>query len=110
MRDHDQHDVFISYARRDGVAFAQERRQRLEREAPDIALWQDLTEMEGDAGWWGQITQALDVVKIMILVVTPGALKSPLVKKEWQYARRRGVRIYLVKGVPDNALDFSTMP
>jgi hypothetical protein len=110
MQDQDQHDVFISYARRDGAAFSRELRQRLEREAPDIALWQDLIDMEGDAGWWEQITHALDVVKVMILAVTPGALKSPVVKKEWQYARRSRVRIYLVKGVPDNALDFSTMP
>jgi WD40 repeat protein len=111
MRDHDHYDVFISYARSDGKTFAQQKlRQRLASEASDLCLWQDLADMEGDSSWWERITQALDVVKILILVVTPAALRSREVKREWQYARSRGVRIYLAKGVPDSELDFDVMP
>jgi hypothetical protein len=33
--------VFISYSRKDGEAFATDLRQRLEREHPEIPLWQD---------------------------------------------------------------------
>jgi hypothetical protein len=39
--------VFISYARRDGEVFATELRERLEREEPEITLWQDRDRMEG---------------------------------------------------------------
>ena len=64
--------------------------------------------MEGGKDWWRQITEALDVVQFMVLVMTPAALKSPVVRKEWQYARQRGVCVYPV--VADEALDFKAMP
>ena len=51
---------------------------------------------------------ALDQVKFMALVLTPAALKSEVVRKEWQYARRKGVCVYPVKGSKD--LDFRAMP
>ena len=64
--------------------------------------------MEGGKDWWRQITEALDVVQFMVLVMTPAALKSPVVRKEWQYARQRGVCVYPV--VADEALDYKAMP
>lgn len=100
--------VFISYARSDGEAFAVALRQRLEREEPEITLWQDRARMEGGKDWWRQITEALDAVQFMMLVMTPGALASPIVRQEWQYARQRGVCVYPVIGAP--GLDFSAMP
>ena len=54
-------EVFISYPRQDGEALARTIRERLGREHPDIRLWQDRAEMEGDRGWWRQITDALDL-------------------------------------------------
>src|SRR5262249_51239086 len=71
--------AFISYARKD-EAFARRLRERLEREEPAIKLWQDRTDMEPGA-WWRQITEALDRVKFMILVLTPTSLRSPVVRK-----------------------------
>src|SRR4051794_6059614 len=103
-------EVFLSYARRDGEPLALGLRRRLEREHPDIRLWQDLSDMEGGRGWWAQITAALDVVEVMVLVLTPGAIASPIVRKEWQYARRRGVRIYPVRGSLGPPPDFQSMP
>jgi WD40 repeat protein len=100
--------VFISYARSDGEQFATELRQRLERDEPAIALWQDRTRMEGGKDWWRQIIEALDAVEFMVLVMTPDALCSPVVRKEWQAARQRGICVYPVMGVPD--LDFGAMP
>src|SRR5437762_12072485 len=44
--------VFISYARKDGEAFASNLRQRLQEEEPEITLWQDRAELEGGVGWW----------------------------------------------------------
>lgn len=98
--------VFISYARSDGEEFANILRQRLEAEG--IPLWQDRVGMEGGRDWWLQITEALDRVEFMALVVTPNALKSDTVRKEWRYARQEGVCVYPIKGVPD--LDFDSLP
>jgi len=98
--------VFISYARRDGQEFANLLRQRLEKER--IPLWQDHAGMEGGRDWWLQITAALDGVEFMALVITPNALKSDTVRKEWRYARQQGVCVYPIKGAPD--LDFESLP
>ena len=98
--------VFISYARSDGEPLATELRQRLEAE--HIPLWQDRIGMEGGRDWWQQITEALDKVEFMVLVMTPVAMLSETVHKEWRYARQQGVCVYPVKGVPD--LDFNTLP
>ncbi len=98
--------VFISYARSDGEAFAHRLRQQLEKQ--NITLWQDRVGMEGGRDWWLQITDALDNVTFMALVVTPNALKSEIVRKEWRYARQQGVCVYPIKGAPN--LDFNSIP
>ena len=64
--------------------------------------------MEGGRDWWLQITEALDRVEFMALVITPNALKSDTVRKEWRYAREQGVCVYPIKGTPD--LDFDSLP
>src|SRR5437867_12982808 len=86
--------VFISYARADGEGFAEELRIRLESEG--IPLWQDRIGMEGGRDWWLQIVEALNHVEFMVLVMTPAAIESPIVRKEWRYARQQGVCVYQV--------------
>src|SRR6266700_1715729 len=98
--------VFISYARTDGEPFATQLRQRLEAER--IPLWQDRIGLEGGKDWWQQITEALDKVEFMVLVMTPATMQSETVRKEWRYARQQGACVYPVKGVPD--LDFASLP
>jgi WD40 repeat protein len=98
--------VFISYARSDGEQFASNLRARLE--AKGIPLWQDRTGMEGGKDWLQQIKDALDVVEFMVPVMTPAAMQSEMVRKEWRYARQQGVCVYPVKGAPD--LDFNRIP
>ena len=88
--------VFISYARSDGEQFATQLRKRLE--AKHIPLWHDRVGMEGGRDWWQQITQALDVVEFMLLVMTPAAMQSEIVRKQWRYARQQGVCVYPVTG------------
>ncbi len=100
--------VFISYSRKDGEKFAKDLRQRLEAE--NIPLWQDRVGMEGGRDWWLQIVEALDKVEFMVLVMTPKALESPIIRKEWRYARQKGVCVYPVKGVPDSELDYDSLP
>src|SRR6266566_9198682 len=98
--------VFLSYAREDGEPFATELRQRLEAE--HIPLWQDRVGLEGGRDWWLQIVQALDCVEFIVMVMTPAALESPTVHKEWRTARQKGVCVYPVKG--KRAPDFNAMP
>ena len=98
--------VFISYARSDGKRFAAKLRKRLDAEG--FPLWQDVIAMEGGRDWWLQITDALDNVEFMALVITPNALKSDTVRKEWRYARQQGVCVYPIKGSPK--VDFAAMP
>lgn len=101
-----RHGVFLSYARSDGEALASALRQRLEAEG--IQLWRDREEMQGGRDWWLQIVAALDAVEYIVLIVTPAATQSPLVRKEWRHARQRGVCVYPLKGSPD--LDINSLP
>ena len=98
--------VFISYARSDGEAFAHRLRQQLEKQ--HISLWQDRVGMEGGRDWWSQIAEALDDVAFMALIVTPNALNSEIVCKEWRYARQQGICVYPIRGAP--SLDFESLP
>ena len=98
--------VFVSYARSDGEAFARALRERLL--GAGIALWRDREGMEGGRDWWQQITAAIDGVDYLVLVMTDAALASPTVRREWRYARQRGVTVYPVLARPD--LDFAALP
>jgi WD40 repeat protein len=64
--------------------------------------------MEGGRSWWLQITEALSQVEFMALVVTPGSVDSPIVRKEYRFARQEGVCIYPVVGAARFA--FSSLP
>ena len=83
--------VFISYARKDGREIA----SRLRQELIDIGfnIWQDVVAMEGGDSWWQQIKDAIEDCQIMILVLTNGALESPVVHDEWSHARTVGTHI-----------------
>src|ERR1700745_3743212 len=91
--------VFISYARKDGEEFATNLRNRLQEKEPEIALWQDRSEMEGGVGWWKQIEDALDPVKFLVIVITPAAVESEMTRKEWRYARQPASTFIRSKGV-----------
>jgi NB-ARC domain/TIR domain len=110
LEDRAEPRVFISYARHDGEVFATNLRQRLEREQPELTIWQDRSRMEGGVGWWKQITAALETVQYLVLVMTPAAVVSEESRREWRYARQAGVCVYPVKGVPDAELHFDAMP
>ena len=65
--------VFISYARSDGSDYATWLRGKLEKEHPDIHLWQDIVSERSGRDWWLQITDALDHVAYMVMVATAEA-------------------------------------
>ena len=102
--------IFLSYARADGENEATELRERLAREAPDIEIKQDRLFLEGGIGWWKQVTEAIDSVEFLALIVTPCAIASGNVQREWRYARQQGVCVYPVKGAPDPERQFARMP
>src|SRR6478609_1306256 len=99
--------VFLSYARADGEIRTDEIRKRLAREAGDIVVQQDRLLLEGGIGWWKQITDSIDSVDFLILVMTPAAVTSGNVQKEWRYARQQGVCVYPVKAAPAGELPFA---
>ena len=86
--------VFISYARDDGEDFAEDLVQRIE--GAGIPVWRDREGMRGGEGWWNQIERVIDEVAFMVVVMTPGAVASDVVRKEWDEARRQGVCIFPV--------------
>ena len=90
--------LFISYARRDGEAFANALRARLAQTAPDLAVWQDRSDIDGGVGWWRQIEEALERVEFLVVVMTPAVLQSEITRREWRVARQSGVAVYPVRG------------
>lgn len=90
--------IFISYATADGAAFAAKLRRDLE--AQGFSIWQDIVALQGNADWWSQIENALRAKELQhfILVVTPGALASPVVRREIRLARQEGKTVSPVRG------------
>lgn len=86
--------VFISFVGEDGGRIAKELRERLAQQR--VALWPDLSEVKIKGDVWQEITGVLDQVKALVLIMTPEAMRSELVRKEWRYARQQGVSVYLV--------------
>ncbi|MDX2137770.1 MAG: TIR domain-containing protein, partial [Chloroflexota bacterium] len=84
-------DVFISYARRDGRETAAWLFEEIKVEG--LTAWQDVVALVGGEGWWKQITDAIEGTHTMVLVLTPGAMESNVVRREWAHARRVGTNI-----------------
>jgi len=90
--------TFISYSRKDGGEFAAWLRGWLNER--DLSVWQDIVALEGGRDWWSQIENALKskALQHFILVVTPAALASPIVRREIRLARQGGKTACPVKG------------
>ena len=99
--------IFVSYARSDGKEIAAELRRRLQDEH-GFPLWQDLADLEGGKDWWLQITDAIDHVEFLVLVMTSAALGSEYVRREWRYARQQGKCVIPVIGA--KGIDFDSLP
>ena len=98
MAGQPQPRTFVSYSRKDGAEFAAWLRTWLGEQ--DLSVWQDLVALEGGRDWWSQIEDALKskTLQHFILVVTPGALDSPYVRREIRLARQEGKTVCPVKG------------
>src|SRR6266481_4071173 len=98
MLDQPSARTFISYSRKDGAEFATDLRERILREK--LSVWQDIVALEGGRDWWSQIEDALKskTLQHFVLVVTPAALASPVVRREIRLARQEGKTVCPVKG------------
>jgi hypothetical protein len=98
MPDTPSDRVFISYSRKDGAEFAHDLRKRLLNE--NLSVWQDLVTLEGGRDWWSQIEDALKskAAQHFVLVVTPAALASSVVRREIRLARQEGKTVCPIKG------------
>src|SRR3954447_4859861 len=65
--------------------------------------------MEGGRDWWRQITEAVDKVEYVLLVMTPGALASEVVRREWRYARQQGRCVVPVTKGGISGLDLANL-
>ena len=90
--------IFISYSRKDGVAFAADLRKRLTKKK--FAIWQDIVSLEGGRDWWSQIEDTLKsrMLDHFVLVVTPEALKSQVMRREARLARQEGKTVSPIRG------------
>lgn len=78
------HDVFISYARKDGADLAKELHDELEKHG--LSVWLDVYDIGPGEDWNRAIDGALDSVRCVLVILTPGAVESLQVMSEWNYA------------------------
>ena len=90
--------IFISYSTKDGKDEAAALRNELQNYG--FSVWQDLIALEGGQDWWSQIESALKskALQHFVLVLTPGALASPVVRREIRLARQEGKTVSPIKG------------
>ena len=102
--------IFLSYSRADRD-FAVALRDELI--AAGHAVWHDLKDM-GAGQWWDQIAEQLRVgssVEHIVLMVSPEAVTSRIVEREWRLAKREGKTLSAV--VPPEhkgRIDFAGLP
>src|SRR5438046_2185058 len=106
MRDPGTPRVFVSYSRADSLEFA--RRVQALLEAEGLSLYRDLSNLQGGQDWWRQVEEAIRTVEHVVLVLSPAALRSPHVAREWKFARQEGRTVSPISGPGD--LDFSQLP
>jgi tetratricopeptide (TPR) repeat protein len=74
-------DVFISYARADGSNFAQRLHDDLEKKG--FQAWLDIHDIANGADWDEEIDTALQIARVVVVLLTPAAILSIQVKSEW---------------------------
>lgn len=80
--------VFLSYARSDGLAAATKLRGELQ--ALGFVVWRDIEEMQGGQAWKDQLRVALRQADAVLTLLTPAAVVSKMVEWEWENALTLG--------------------
>lgn len=82
--------VFISYSRQD-LNFVQGFAQALMSNG--VEVWWDLSSLQGGDNWTNEIPQAIENSDLCIVVLSPNAVQSEWVQKEYTYALNHQKRI-----------------
>jgi WD40 repeat protein len=100
--------IFISYARQDGARFAASLRKKLLRQ--QLSVWQDIVSLEGGRDWWSQIEEAIrsKALEHFVVVVTPAALESAVMRREIRLARQEGKTVSPIRG--PGLVDLNKLP
>jgi formylglycine-generating enzyme required for sulfatase activity len=85
-----KHTVFISYSRKD-IDVANQLAQDLEKAGFDA--WWDISDLKGGDAWVRTIQAALKASKYFVVVLSPDAVESEWVEKEYTYAIGLGLKI-----------------
>jgi hypothetical protein len=85
-----KHTVFISYSRKD-IDVAHQLAQDLEKAGFDA--WWDISDLKGGDAWVRTIQAALKASKYCVVVLSPDAVESEWVEKEYTYAMGLGLKI-----------------
>ena len=88
--------VFISYSRKD-IGFARKLAGDLERAGYDV--WWDITDLHGGDDWVRTLPAAIEAARFFIILLTPHAVESEWVRKEYTQAlnlRKKIIPIMLV--------------
>jgi hypothetical protein len=99
--------IFISYSTKDGAGAAAKLRKDLE--AQHFSVWHDIVALRGGRDWWSHIEETLRSKHLqhVVLVLTPGALASPVVRQEIRLAKQEGKTVSPVRGA---GLDLAAVP
>lgn len=89
--------VFISYARKDGAAFAQRLQEDLKEQGFDA--WLDTQRIRGGRVWSTEIEEAIKLCSVMIALMSPGSYVSEICRSEQLLALDRGNRVIPVLAV-----------
>ncbi len=97
--------VFISYSRVD-EAFAESLETRL-RDLDRFDVKRDRRVLDAGEDWWRQLQEKIREADSLILCISPAALESPNVRREWMYAKQVGTRVVPVLAAP---MSYSAFP
>src|SRR5689334_13009682 len=104
--------VFVSYARADGADAAKDIQRKLEE--AQIRCWRDRHDLESSEDFWRQIERGIALARYLLIVLTPGALASAWTRKEWRFARHKGIPVCPVwfgeRSTLAQLLSASTLP
>ncbi|HEV8396518.1 MAG TPA: toll/interleukin-1 receptor domain-containing protein [Vicinamibacterales bacterium] len=84
--------IFLSYGRNDWDRYAKIMVERLR--AAQLTVWVDQQYIDGGDDWMDAIDLALKTCQRMVLCVTPDAVKSKYVRKEYRYFIKNDKPIY----------------
>jgi hypothetical protein len=79
--------IFISYARTDS-SFTD--RLEADLQARNFYTWVDRRKLEGGQVWLDELEKAIDRCHVLLVVLSPNAVKSDYVRMEYRYAQKLG--------------------